>query len=127
MFKLPSSNILSLSLNVFLVLQHRQGMSNNSLLLSTFVATPHKNLYACGGPDARGRWPEGPPSSGSVVWRFFCNPFLALRQESLTWVSAGYSHTHLFRVRDSELEKILERDDLDESVCHVFCSGQLRG
>ena len=47
------------------------------------------------------------------------NPFLALRQESLTWVSVGYSHTHLFRVRDSELEKILERDDLDESVCHV--------
>ena len=47
------------------------------LLLSTFVSTPHKNLYAYGGPDARGRWPEGPPSSGNVWCGEFCEaPFL---------------------------------------------------
>ena len=101
MFKLPSSNILSLSQNVFLVLRHTQGMSNNSLLLSTFVQ--HQTRISM---PAVAQMPE---------------------REVLTWVSAGYSHIHLFRVRDSELEKILERDDLDESVCHVFCSGHLRG
>ena len=58
-----------------------------------------------GGP--KGRLPRA--MSGVEI---FVKPLFALRQESLTWVS--------FCVRNWELEKIFERDDLDESVCHIF-------
>ena len=103
-------------------------MSNKSVLLFTVIATSVAFHICCNitqkslclwWPDAEGGGPKGRlPRAVSGV-EILVNPFLALRQESLTWVSVGYSHTHLFRVRDSELEKILERDDLDESVCHV--------
>ena len=74
-----------------------------------------------------GGGPKGRLSQAASGVEILVEPFLALLQESLTWAPMGYSHIHLFRVRDAELEMIFERDDLDESVCHVLTSGCLRG